>query len=384
MNWLTNFIPPRIRSIVGEQKEVPDNFWAKCPSCEKMLFHTDLSANYNVCHYCNHHLRLPVKERLAMLFDGGKYEVIETPKVELDPLKFKDKERYIDRMKRSQAKTGLRDAITLAKGKIGGLDAVIAAFNFSFMGGSMGMAVGEGIVKAAEVAVKTRSAFIVIPASGGARMQEGMLSLIQMPRTMVAVETVKDAKLPYIVILTDPTTGGVSASFAMVGDVHIAEPGAQIGFAGPNVIKETVREKLPQGFQTAEHLLKHGMVDMIVPRKEMKNTLATLIGLLTQKPYNKDPKKNGKRENERGDSEGGSGAGVSGSAGGGVPKGLANDNEQAAARRALAQVRIARAAVKTLGKAVEDAPMPPQANDETGESTDSVVSDEARESAAGA
>lgn len=350
MNWLTNFIPPRIRSIVGEQKEVPDNFWAKCPSCEKMLFHTDLSANHNVCHYCNHHLRLPVKERLAMLFDGGKYEVLETPKVELDPLKFKDKERYIDRMKRSQAKTGLRDAITLAKGQICGLDAVIAAFNFSFMGGSMGMAVGEGIVKAAQEAVKTKSAFIVIPASGGARMQEGMLSLIQMPRTMVAVEMVKDAKLPYIVVLTDPTTGGVSASFAMVGDVHIAEPGAQIGFAGPNVIKETVREKLPEGFQTAEHLLKHGMVDMIVPRKEMKNTIGALIGLLLQKPYTKDPKKNGRRDNDQ--TEGGSvqGADSSGAGSKAAAKGQANDNERAAARRALEQVRIAHAAVKKLGR----------------------------------
>lgn len=350
MNWLTNFIPPRIRSIVGEQKEVPDNFWAKCPSCEKMLFHTDLSANHNVCHYCNHHLRLPVKERLAMLFDGGKYEVLETPKVELDPLKFKDKERYIDRMKRSQAKTGLRDAITLAKGQICGLDAVIAAFNFSFMGGSMGMAVGEGIVKAAQEAVKTKSGFIVIPASGGARMQEGMLSLIQMPRTMVAVEMVKDAKLPYIVVLTDPTTGGVSASFAMVGDVHIAEPGAQIGFAGPNVIKETVREKLPEGFQTAEHLLKHGMVDMIVPRKEMKNTLGALIGILLQKPYTKDPKKNGRSDNEH--SEGGSPQGTDSSGAGSkaAAKGQANDNERAAARRALEQVRIAHAAVKKLGR----------------------------------
>ncbi|MCB1681849.1 MAG: acetyl-CoA carboxylase carboxyltransferase subunit beta [Rhodospirillales bacterium] len=354
MNWLTNFIPPRIRSIVGEQKEVPDNFWAKCPVCEKMLFHSDLSVNYNVCHYCNHHLRFPVKERLAMLYDGGKYEVIETPKVELDPLKFKDKERYIDRMKRSQAKTGLRDAITLAKGTIGGLDAVIAAFNFSFMGGSMGMAVGEAIVKAAEIAVKSKSAFIVIPASGGARMQEGMLSLIQMPRTMVAVEMVKDARLPYIVILTDPTTGGVSASFAMVGDVHIAEPGAQIGFAGPNVIKETVREKLPDGFQTAEHLLQHGMVDMIVPRKDMKNTLATLIGLLTQKPYKKDPKKNGKKDHADTESKGAEGEDKGSSGSERAVKSRANDNERAAALQALTHVRVAREAVLKLGRTVSD------------------------------
>lgn len=357
MNWLTNFIPPRIRSFVGEQKEVPDNFWEKCPACEKMLFHSDLGAHYNVCHYCNHHLRLPVKERLAMLFDEGKYELIETPKVELDPLKFKDKERYTDRMKRSQAKTGLRDAITIAKGTIGGLDVVVAAFNFSFMGGSMGMAVGEGIVKGAEIAIKNKAAFIAIPASGGARMQEGMLSLIQMPRTMVAVEMVKEAKLPYIVILTDPTTGGVSASFAMVGDVHIAEPGAQIGFAGPNVIKETVREQLPEGFQTAEHLLKHGMVDMIVKRSEMKNTLAALIGLMTQKPYTKDPKKNGKKNGEKDGAETDKGKAASGAdSSKDKTKAVveANDNERAAAGQALMQVRSAREAVKKLGKSVAE------------------------------
>ncbi|MBK9586356.1 MAG: acetyl-CoA carboxylase carboxyltransferase subunit beta [Alphaproteobacteria bacterium] len=354
MNWLTNIIPPRIRSIVGEQKEVPDNFWAKCPSCEKMLFHTDLGANYNVCHYCNHHLRLPVKDRLAMLYDEGKYAVIETPKVELDPLKFKDKERYIDRMKRSQAKTGLRDAITLSKGTVGGLDVVIAAFNFSFMGGSMGMAVGEAIVKAAEEAVRSKCAFIVIPASGGARMQEGMLSLIQMPRTMVAVEMVKEARLPYIVILTDPTTGGVSASFAMVGDIHIAEPGAQIGFAGPNVIKETVREKLPEGFQTAEYLLAHGMVDMIVPRKDMRNTLATLIGILMQKSYTKDPKKNGKKDDGETDAKGGGSLGEKGASKDQVTKARANDNEGVTASQALQQVRAASAAVKKLGRSVTE------------------------------
>lgn len=289
-----------------------------------------------------------------MLYDGGKYAVIETPKVEIDPLKFKDKERYIDRMKRSQAKTGLRDAITLSKGTIGGLDVVIAAFNFSFMGGSMGMAVGEAIVKAAEEAVRSKSAFIVIPASGGARMQEGMLSLIQMPRTMVAVETVKDARLPYIVILTDPTTGGVSASFAMVGDIHIAEPGAQIGFAGPNVIKETVREKLPEGFQTAEYLLEHGMVDMIVPRKDMKNTLATLIGILMQKEFTREPKKNGKKDNGDTDARGGASFGEGGSPKEKVTKARANDNEGAAASQALQQVRAASAAVKKLGRSVSE------------------------------
>ena len=222
MNWLTDFIRPRIQSIVGEQKEVPDNLWSKCPACEGMLFHRDLEENMNVCYHCNHHLRITVKQRLAIMYDGGSYETIEIPKVAHDPLKFKDRKKYADRLNDSQKKTGLKDAITVAKGTIGGNKVVIAAFNFSFMGGSMGTAVGEGIVKAAETAVKENAAFIAIPSSGGARMQEGMLSLMQMPRSIIAVEMVKDARLPYIVLLTDPTTGGVSASFAMVGDIHLA------------------------------------------------------------------------------------------------------------------------------------------------------------------
>lgn len=280
MNWLTDFIRPRIRSIVGEQKEVPDNLWTKCPSCEGMLFHRDLADNMNVCYHCNHHLRITVKERLAFMFDDGQYETLELPKVAFDPLKFKDRKRYIDRLKESQSKTGLKDAITIAKGTIGSQKAVIAAFNFSFMGGSMGAAVGEGIIKAAEEAVKEKAAFITIPASGGARMQEGMLSLIQMPRSIIAIEMVKDAKLPYIVLLTDPTTGGVSASFAMVGDIHLAEPGSTIGFAGRRVIEETVRETLPDDFQTAEYLQEHGIVDMVVSRKDLHNTLARILNLL--------------------------------------------------------------------------------------------------------
>ena len=283
MNWLTNFIRPRVRSIVGDQKEVPDNLWQKCSSCEGMLFHRDLAANLNVCYHCGHHLRITVAERLKMMFDEGKFDKIEPPKVAHDPLKFKDRKKYADRLRDTQAQTGLNDAITIARGKIGGLNTVVAAFNFSFMGGSMGAAVGEGIVRAAEEAVKTGSALIAIPASGGARMQEGMLSLVQMPRSIIAVEMVKDAKLPYIVILTDPTTGGVSASFAMVGDIHIAEPGAMIGFAGRRVIEETVREVLPPDFQTAEYLLEHGMVDMVVPRKEMRETLARVLDLLLNK-----------------------------------------------------------------------------------------------------
>ena len=283
MNWLSSLIPPRIRSFVSEQKEVPDNLWQKCGSCEAMLFHRDLAANHNVCYHCNHHLRFSVKDRLEMMFDGGKYESLELPKVEYDPLKFKDRKKYTDRIKEAQTKTGLKEAITIARGKMGGLPVVIAAFNFRYMGGSMSMVVGEAIIKAAETAVKDGAAFITIPASGGARMQEGMLSLMQMPRTIIAVEMVKEAKLPYIVILTDPTTGGVSASFAMVGDIHIAEPGAMIGFAGRRVIEETVRETLPEDFQTAEYLLEHGMVDMVVPRKDMKKKLVNIISILMQK-----------------------------------------------------------------------------------------------------
>mgnify|MGYP000731024684 CR=1 FL=1 len=295
MNWLNDFIRPRIRSIVGDQKEVPDNLWEKCPSCEGMLFHRDLEENLNVCYHCNHHLRIPVKQRLEIMFDDGEYETITVPNVAFDPLKFKDRKKYADRLKDSQNKTGLKDAITVAKGTIGGQKAVIAAFNFSFMGGSMGAAVGEGIVLAAETAVKEKAALIAIPSSGGARMQEGMLSLIQMPRSIIAVEMVKDEKLPYIVLLTDPTTGGVSASFAMVGDIHLAEPGPTIGFAGRRVIEETVRETLPDDFQTAEYLLEHGMVDQVVNRKDLREIIGNILGLLMD-PENKSVKKkaNGK------------------------------------------------------------------------------------------
>ena len=273
MNWLTNFIRPRIRSIVGEQKDMPDNLWQKCEAKE-------LKANMNVCYHCGNHLALEVKERLALMFDGGKYDRVPTPAVPHDPLKFKDSKKYADRLKAAQAKTREQDAIQIARGTIGGQKAVVAAFDFAFMGGSMGTAVGEGIVKAAETAVKDHAALIVIPASGGARMQEGALSLMQMPRSIVAVDMVKEEGLPYIVLLTNPTTGGVSASFAMVGDIHLAEPGAMIGFAGRRVIEETVRETLPKEFQTAEYLLEHGMVDIVVKRAELQETLARLLDLL--------------------------------------------------------------------------------------------------------
>ena len=282
MNWLSNFIRPKIRSIV-EAKEVPDNLWQKCASCDGMLFHRDLADAMNVCYHCGHHMKVPVKQRLQSLFDDGSWKEIPVARVPFDPLKFKDRKKYADRLKEMRAKTGREDAIIVAKGAMDGLPVVIAAFDFEFMGGSMGAAVGEGLVVAAEHAVKTGSALIAIPASGGARMQEGAISLMQMPRTIIAADMVKDAGLPYFVLLTDPTTGGVSASFAMIGDIHIAEPGCMIGFAGKRVIQETIREELPPNFQTAEYLLDHGMVDLVVPRKELRATIIRLLDLSMRK-----------------------------------------------------------------------------------------------------
>jgi acetyl-CoA carboxylase carboxyl transferase subunit beta len=283
MSWLTNFVRPKIRALV-RKTDVPENLWDKCPGCGQMIFHRDLEANLRVCPQCSHHMRIGVKKRLELLFDGGAYERAELPKVEFDPLKFRDRKRYSDRLKEAQGKTEEQDAIIVAHGLIGGLKAVVAAFNFDFMGGSMGAAVGEGLVTASDLAVKERAALIAVPASGGARMQEGILSLMQMPRTVIAVDRVKEAGLPFIVLLTDPTTGGVSASFAMLGDIHVSEPGAQIGFAGARVIEETIREKLPEGFQRAEYLLDHGIVDVVIARKDLPKELAKIIGLLMKQP----------------------------------------------------------------------------------------------------
>ena len=283
MSWLTNFVLPKIRAVVTK-KETPDNLWHKCPSCGQMLFHRDLEVNLFVCGSCGHHLRLAPARRLALLFDDGKYTVIELPKAVVDPLKFRDRRRYVERLKEAQARQDPpRDALVVAHGTIGGVQTVIATFDFEFMGGSMGVAVGEGLLAAARLAVLQEAALIVIPASGGARMQEGILSLMQLPRTTLAVEMVKEAGLPYLVLLTDPTTGGVSASFAMLGDITLAEPGAVIGFAGARVIEETIREKLPEGFQRAEYLLEHGMVDMVVPRRDLRDALVRLIGLLRRR-----------------------------------------------------------------------------------------------------
>jgi acetyl-CoA carboxylase carboxyl transferase subunit beta len=278
MNWLTNFVRPKIRALVSK-KEVPDNLWHKCPSCGAMIFHRDLEDNLHVCQHCGFHMRLDPLQRLRMTLDPG-FQTIELPKPVVDPLKFRDQKRYTDRLKDAQAKTGRPDAIVVAHGRIDGRAAVVAAFDFTFMGGSMGMAVGEGLLAAAKLAVLQQAPLIVVPASGGARMQEGILSLMQMPRTIIAAEMVKEAGLPYLVVLTDPTTGGVTASFAMLGDIHIAEPGAQIGFAGARVIESTIRETLPEGFQRSEYLLEHGMVDMVVPRRELRGMLSRLIDLL--------------------------------------------------------------------------------------------------------
>jgi acetyl-CoA carboxylase carboxyl transferase subunit beta len=283
VSWLSNFVLPKIRAVVAK-KEVPENLWHKCPNCGQMLFHRELEASLYVCGNCGHHLRLDPERRLAMLFDDGQFTCIELPKTVVDPLKFRARERYVDRLKAAQAKTKAgADALVVAHGTVGGVPTVIAAFDFEFIGGSMGMAVGEGLLAAARLAVLQEAALVVVPASGGARMQEGILSLMQMPRTTLAVEMVKEARLPYIVLLTDPTTGGVFASFANLGDVTLAEPGAVIGLSGARVIEATIREKLPEGFQRAEYLLEHGMVDVVVPRRELRETLARLLGLLRQR-----------------------------------------------------------------------------------------------------
>ncbi len=280
MNWLTNFVRPKLKSLV-QKKDVPENLWEKCPSCSQMIFHRELDDNMRVCPHCNHHMRLDAKKRLEMFFDKGEYQTIELPPTVADPLKFKDRRKYSERLKEARTNTpDVTDGILVGHGKMGGNNVVAAVFEFSFMAGSMGVAIGEAIVAAARLAVVQDAALIMVPASGGARMQEGILSLMQMARTTVAVEEVRDAGLPYIVVLSDPTTGGVSASFAMLGDIAIAEPGALIGFAGARVIEQTIRETLPDGFQRAEYLLDHGMIDMVTPRTELRDTLVRIISLL--------------------------------------------------------------------------------------------------------
>lgn len=282
MNWLTEFVRPKIRTLLG-RRDVPENLWVQCPSCQQMTFHTELEKNQKVCGHCGHHMRAGALERLAWTFDGGKYTRIELPKVPADPLKFRDQQRYPDRLKQARDKTHLDDAIVVAHGLLGGQKAVIAVMAFEFMAGSMGAAVGEGLLAAARLAVLQDAPLIVFTASGGARMQEGAVSLMQMPRSIIASRMVKEAGLPFITVLTDPTTGGVTASFTMLGDIQLAEPNALIGFAGARVIEQTVREVLPEGFQRAEYLLEHGILDMVVKRTELAETLARLVSLLRVK-----------------------------------------------------------------------------------------------------
>ncbi len=280
MSWLTDYVRPRIPGFSAKKKEVPDDLWTSCPSCQQMIYAPLLSETHRCCPHCEHHMRMPMLERFALLFDDGQFERIDIPSVAADPLKFKDLKRYGDRLKDAQTKTGEKDSLGAAHGLMGGREVVVAIMNFAFMGGSMGMAMGETFVKAAEKAIEAKAPFIIFTASGGARMQEGILSLMQMPRTTVALQMVKEAGLPYLVVLTDPTTGGVSASFAMLGDLTLAEPGAQIGFAGKRVIKQTTGEDLPDGFQTAEFLQERGIIDVVVARKDMKDKLVQLLSLL--------------------------------------------------------------------------------------------------------
>lgn len=287
MNWLTNMVRPKIRSLL--RREVPENAWIKCPETGQLVFYKDVEANHFVIPSSNYHMRMSATARLKSMFDGETWFDIGVPDVAPDPLKFRDERRYSDRLRDARTKTGMNDAIKLGFGKLEGQGVVIAVQDFDFMGGSLGMAAGEAVIKGLETASQKATPFILFVASGGARMQEGIFSLMQMPRTTVAVEMLREAGKPYIVVLTNPTTGGVTASYAMLGDVHIAEPGALIGFAGPRVIEQTIREKLPEGFQRAEYLRDHGMVDMVVHRHELRPTLARLCRILCKAPMPKVP-----------------------------------------------------------------------------------------------
>ncbi|WP_300032800.1 acetyl-CoA carboxylase, carboxyltransferase subunit beta [uncultured Roseobacter sp.] len=283
MNWITNYVRPRINSIFS-RRETPDNLWTKCPECGTMLFHREVSDNLNVCTSCDHHMHITPRDRFQALFDGGVFTEVAVEAPGVDPLNFRDQKRYPDRLKAAQKQTAEKEAMLVAQGEIGRTPIVAAAQDFSFMAGSMGMYVGNAIIAAAEEAVKLKRPLILFSAAGGARMQEGILSLMQMPRTTVAVQMLKEAGLPYIVVLTHPTTGGVTASYAMLGDVHIAEPNALICFAGPRVIEQTIREKLPEGFQRAEYLLDHGMLDRVTPRGQMREELITITRMLLGMP----------------------------------------------------------------------------------------------------
>lgn len=280
MSWLSNFVKPKIQALV-KKSDTSSSLWVKCNGCEQMVYHKDLKETLSVCPTCSYHMKMSASERIDWVLDEGTIKPISLPETDIDPLRFKDKKKYIDRLKESRNKTHIEDAIMIASGQIGGNNAVVAAIDFNFMGGSMGSAVGEGFLESTKQATNLNIPLIIFTSSGGARMQEGIFSLMQLPRTVIAVNRLKEANIPYIVILTDPTTGGVSASFAMLGDITFAEPGALIGFAGPRVIQSTVNETLPEGFQTAEYLLEHGMVDDVIPRKNLKAAIANTIFHLT-------------------------------------------------------------------------------------------------------
>lgn len=282
MNWISNYVRPTINSLFS-RREVPENLWTKCPECGSMLFHRELVENLYVCNNCDHHMVMKPRDRFASFFDGGIYAEIKVPEPPADPLHFKDQKKYPERMKIAQKTTGEAEAMLVAEGEIGRTPIIAVAQDFSFMGGSMGMYVGNAIITAAKRAVKLKRPLILFSAAGGARMQEGILSLMQMPRTTVAVEMLKEAGLPYIVVLTHPTTGGVTASYAMLGDVHIAEPNALICFAGPRVIAQTIGEKLPEGFQRAEYLLDHGMLDRVTHRSQIREEVITITRMLLGK-----------------------------------------------------------------------------------------------------
>ncbi len=287
MNWINSVVRPKIQGF-WRKRDVPENLWIKCPETGQMVFHRDLVANQWVVPGSGYHMKIAAQKRVELLLDGGEFEHIEVAEVPVDPLKFRDERRYVDRLKDARTKTGLDDAVLVAAGKINTLEVVAAVQDFAFLGGSLGMAAGEAVITAMTQAVERHTPMVLFAAAGGARMQEGVLSLMQMPRTTVAVQRLNEAGLPYIVVLTNPTTGGVTASYAMLGDVHIAEPGALIGFAGPRVIEQTIREKLPEGFQRAEYLFDHGMVDMVVHRHDLKATISRLCRLFMKQPSPED------------------------------------------------------------------------------------------------
>ena len=279
MNWFKKIVPPGLKKIFSKRSSTKE-LWLKCNSCEAMLFHKDAKENLYVCNECDNHMRISAKERFNQLLDQGSIKYIEDPIVPIDPLKFRDEKKYIDRLKDSKKKTKIADSVVIGYGSINKINVTLAVHDFQFMGGSLGMAAGESIIKAIKHSLDNHCPFILCASSGGARMQEGILSLMQMPRTTIMIQALREKRIPYIVLLTNPTTGGVTASYAMLGDIHIAEPNALIGFAGPRVIENTIKENLPDGFQKSEYLLDHGMIDMVSHRKDLKNNITSILDII--------------------------------------------------------------------------------------------------------